>query len=413
MTRDLSRRSFLSRSALLGCSLAASPLLTPVSLAAAPWDARLVVIILRGGMDGLDVLRPVGDPDWLGLRRNLSDGTLDTGGFFGLHPALAPLLPLWQQGEFGAVHAVATPYRDKRSHFDGQDILEAGTPGLTGVRDGWLNRMLQLLPAVETQTALALGHGELKVLSGPAPVADWSPDAELGLSPQAARLAGLVMAADPLFAASYSEALLLSEPVDLPPLDAGGELVQEAPGMGGGMTPAAGQEGGRRRAKAHVNIAAFAAERLRGDSRIASFSLNGWDTHDAQIRGMGRALGQLTDTILTLREGLGTDVWGRTTVIAMTEFGRTARENGTGGTDHGTGGAMLLAGGALRGGRVLGDWPGLSETALFNRRDLMPTRDVRAPAAWILRAVAGLDRSALERSVFPGLDMGDDPGLLR
>jgi len=402
MTVDLTRRSLLTRSALIGCCAAASPLLTPLSLAAAPWDARLVVIILRGGMDGLDIVRPWGAPEYAALRGQLGggpdSGAHDLDGFFALHPGLAPLVPLWSAGELGFVHAVATPYRDKRSHFDGQDLLEAGTASLNGVRDGWLNRMLQHLPGVEARTAFAIGHGEMKLLDGQAPVADWSPDANLEMSPQAVRLAQLVMQDDPAFHAALSEALMLS---------------------GDGETMAMAQDGSqmsvpaRTRGKAHVKVAEFAAGQLRGDTRIASFSINGWDTHNRQGRAIKGALSGLSDTILSLKQRLGADVWQKTTIVAMTEFGRTVRLNGTGGTDHGTGGAMVLAGGAIRGGRVLGDWPGLDEAALYARRDLMPTGDVRAPAAWIMRAKTGLERGVLERNVFPGLEMGDDPGIVR
>ena len=169
---------------------------------------------------------------------------------------------------------------------------------------------------------------------------------------------------------------------------------------------------GRQQGKAHLKVAEFAAEQLRGDTRIASFSINGWDTHNRQDKSIKPALDRLADTVLGLQSGLGPDVWGKTAVVAMTEFGRTARINGTGGTDHGTGGVMVLAGGAIRGGQVLGKWPGLSEADLYDRRDLMPTSDVRALAAWIMRGLAGLDRAMLEKTVFPGLDMGADPGLL-
>jgi uncharacterized protein (DUF1501 family) len=156
----------------------------------------------------------------------------------------------------------------------------------------------------------------------------------------------------------------------------------------------------------------FAAGRLREETRIAAFSLSGWDTHKSQARGMGRALMRLERAILQLQQGLGADVWGKTTVLAMTEFGRTAAENGSGGTDHGTGGAMLVAGGAVRGGRVFGDWPGLAEAALYQRRDLMPTSDVRAWAAHAMQGMYGLDRAVLEGAVFPGLQMGGNPGLI-
>jgi len=406
MTSPLSRRAFLTRSVLLGCSAAASPLLTPVSFAAAPWDTRLVVIILRGGMDGLDVIRPYGDPDLRLLRQNLSagpeDGATDLDGFYALHPALDPLLPLWKSQQLAFVNAVSTPYRDKRSHFDGQDLLEAGTNSLSGVRDGWLNRMLQQVPGVEARTAFALGRGEMKLLVGDAPVADWSPNADMSISPQAMRLAELVMEQDPAFHAAFTEALMLSE--DDPD---GMALTGEEATAEMQMDMLQAGKGG-----AHVKIAEFAASQLRGDTRIAAFSLNGWDTHRRQDVGLSRALNRLATTILTLKEALRGPVWNKTAIVAMTEFGRTARQNGTKGTDHGTGGAMLLAGGAIRGGQVFGDWPGLSETALYERRDLTPTSDVRSHAAWVMRGLTGLDRSVLEDTIFPGIQMGTDPGLL-
>lgn len=409
MTTFIDRRRFLLRSGALGCSLAASPLITPVCLASAPWDARLVVIVLRGGMDALDVVQPYGDPAYAGLRPTLSggpeNGAEDLDGFFALHPALRPLMPLWRRQELGFIQAVATPYRNKRSHFEGQDLLEAGTDSLTGARDGWLNRALQHAPGVEARTAFAIGAGELRLLDGSAPVSDWSPDVRLSLSPQARRLAELVMESDPLFHASLSEALELAD--SLPGLTVPSGDGDMDPGMDPGMRmlqPA--------RSKSHLRIAEFAAEALRRDTRVAAFSLNGWDTHNRQAANLPRTLDQLSETILTLQSRSGPEVWGKTVVMAMTEFGRTARENGTGGTDHGTGGAMLLAGGGLRGGRVLGRWPGLDEADLYERRDLMPTSDVRASAAWVLHGLTGLPRAVLEASVFPGLDMDSDPDLL-
>jgi len=167
-----------------------------------------------------------------------------------------------------------------------------------------------------------------------------------------------------------------------------------------------------RRVYNHVKVAQFAAGQLRGDTRIVSFSITGWDSHLDQKRVIGRAMDQLAETITTLKTDLGPDVWGKTAVLAMTEFGRTARVNGSRGTDHGTAGAMLMAGGAVRGGRVYGGWPGLDEADLYARRDLMPTSDVRAHTAWIMRGMTGLDRGALEGAVFPGLDMDRDLGLL-
>lgn len=407
----LSRRKFLTQSGLLGCSLAASPLMTPVSLAAAPWDQRLVVIILRGGMDGLDAVRPYGDANFAALRPGLLAPSQPSGhdldGFFAMHPDLAELMPLWRQGELGFVQAVSTPYRDRRSHFDGQDLLEAGTMGLGQRRDGWLNRLLQMQSGVVARTAFAIGHGDMQLLHGPAPVSDWSPDADLALSPQAEQLASLMMQEDPLFASALSEALDLSRSeVELGAMASGDEDSPEMAEPMMAMPRAA-------KGKAHLKLAEFAAKQLRGETRIASFSLNGWDTHSYQKRGLGAALKRLSGCILALKQGVGPSVWDQTAVVAMTEFGRTVRENGTGGTDHGTGGTMVLAGGAIRGGKVYGRWPGLNEAALYNRRDLMPTGDVREVAAWIMRGLTGTSQSALENQVFPGLQMGQDPGFLR
>ncbi len=407
MSEPLSRRKFLTRSGLIGCSLAASPLMTPISFAAAPWDTRLVVIILRGGLDGLDAVQPYGDPAYAALRgKTLAggprSGALDLDGYFALHPGMASLMPMWTAGELGFVHAVSTPYRDKRSHFDGQDLLEAGTDRLgDGVRDGWLNRMLQSVPGVQADTAYAIGRGDMQLLKGTAPVANWSPEADLSLSPQAERLMDLLMQDDPEMHAALAEAQLLSDG------GSGGMVMADD---GGEMMMAQMQKAGK--GATHRKIARFAAKRLRKDARVAAFSLNGWDTHQAQERNLTRALERLSETLVTLKDTLTGPIWKKTAVVVMTEFGRTARENGTGGTDHGTGGLMITAGGAVRGGRVIGDWPGLESGALYEDRDLMPTRDVRAHAAWIMRGLIGLDKTLLERDIFPGLDLGADPRLL-
>ncbi len=401
----MNRRKFLLTGAALGCSAAASPLLTPVAFASAPWDNRLIALILRGAMDGLDAVQPYGDAAYAGLRPTLAAGeaAADLDGFYSLHPALAPLMPLWAKGELAFSHAVSTPYRDKRSHFDGQDILEAGVAALgTGVRDGWLNRLMQTVPGVSAETAYAIGREQLLILKGQADVSQWAPDTKLELSPQAKRLLDMVFHDDPLFQQASSEAITIAEQIAA---DAGGDATLDSDMAASPMMAGVQMTGD------HVKLAEFAAARLRGDTRIASFSIPGWDTHNAQSGPLGRALGTLSDTILTLKAGLG-DVWGKTAVVCMTEFGRTARENGTRGTDHGTGGAMVFAGGAIRGGRVVADWPGLADGDLYAGRDLMPTRDVRAHAGWIMRGMFGVDSGVVERAIFPGLDLGADPGLL-
>lgn len=412
---SMDRRAFL-RGAVIGCSAAASPLWTPITFARAHsdnplGDNRLVVIVLRGGMDGLGVVRPYGDVDYAGLRggtRGDVGDAIDLDGHFALHPALAGLMPMWNVGQLGFVHAVSTPYRDKRSHFDGQDMLEAGTSGLGGsAHDGWLNRMLQGVSGVQTETAFAVGRSDMLLTRGAAPVANWSPDAGLyGMSAQAMNLAERVMHDDPLFAQALGEAIDLSDG------GPGGPGMAQLPQEGDMMGAMVQNMKTARRRGGHRQIAEFAADRLREDTRIAAFSLNGWDTHANQSRTLAKPLGRLAEVILALRTRMGDAVWGKTTVIAMTEFGRTARMNGSKGTDHGTGGVTVLAGGALRGGRVMGDWPGLAEADLYARRDLMPTRDVRAHVAWAMRGLFGIEKTALETAVFPGLDMGNDPKIL-
>ncbi len=406
---DLNRRLFLRGAAatVLGCSVAASPWLTTVTLAGgAPGfgDKRLIVVILRGAMDGLDALRPVGDPMLTRLRPNLVTAGgpgLPLDGFYALHPALAGLAPLWSAQELAFAQAVSTPYRDKRSHFDGQDILEAGT-GLDvpqpEIRDGWLNRMLQVVPGLQAETAYAIGREAMPLLAGAAEMRSWVPEQRLNLSPQARLLLERVYHEDAMFRDAALEAMELAE-----------ELSAED--MRAGQMPDALPRAGRRLADID-RLAGFAADRLRGESRIAAFSLSGWDTHRRQDTTLAPSLAGLERLILRLRADLG-PIWDQSVVLCMTEFGRTAAENGSRGTDHGTGGTLIMAGGALRGGQVFGDWPGLEEAALYDRRDLMPTSDVRAWAAWTMRGLFGLERGVLEKAVFPGLQMGGDPQILR
>jgi len=386
----LSRRRFIINSTMLGCSAAASPLLTPVTLAAAPGDNRLVVIILRGAMDGLGVVRPLGDVDYARYRPSLAadDDMQDLDGFFALNGALKGLMPLWRAKELSFVQAVSTPYRDKRSHFDGQDLLETGSNDASGApksgQTGWLNRALGLLPDARQDTAFSVGASRMLLLDGAQPYSSWSPGADLEMSSQTEALLARIYENDPLFANSAEMALDLSAKTE--------------------------SMGGRRAGNAKA-LAAFAAARLNEETRIASFSIGGWDTHNRQERNLARALTQLSEAILALKSGLGAN-WQRTTVMAVTEFGRTARENGSGGTDHGTGGAMVMAGGALNGGHVFGRWPGLGELDLYQNRDLEPTDDVRRYLGWALRDLFGMEASALGSSVFPGVDMGDNVGII-
>ena len=397
----MNRRFFLRGTALLGCSAAAHPFLSTVTLASANGgqplgDQRLVVIILRGAMDGLDVVQPMGDPLFADYRPTLgvNSGATDLDGYFALHARLGALMPLWQAGELAFAHAVSTPYRDKRSHFDGQDMLEAGTGTdvpLGATRDGWMNRLLQSVPGLTAETAYAVGREAMPLLAGAAPFRGWTPDTELQMSSQNRLLLDAIYHDDPLFRDASDAAM-----------DMVG-LTKDGNGNSKSKDPADLQE--------VDTLVDFAAARLREDTRIAAFSQNGWDTHKGQAAGIGRSLTRLERTILRLKDQLG-DVWANTTVLAMTEFGRTARENGTKGTDHGTGGVMVMAGGAVRGGKVYGRWPGLADADLYDQRDLMPTSDVRAYAAWAMAEAYGVDRTTLERAIFPGLDMGSNPKFM-
>ncbi len=405
---DHSKRLFLSKTLAFACSAAASPLMTPMTLASVPSDKRLVVIVLRGGMDGLDLLRPSGDPLLAAYRPALiARAGTDLNGYFSLHPELAGLMPMWQAGELGFVHAVSTPYRNKRSHFDGQDILESGSDHIgADTRDsGWINRMLGLIPDAQKELAFSVGRENLLLMRGEQPVSSWSPAGRMDISPQAQLLLEAIYAKDPLFAEAGQVAITLA-----------GELSTQSM-----MSPEESDENMMQtmvqnlvkagRAQKAEGLARFAAGRLREDTRIAAFSLGGWDTHLKQHNTMRKALGQLQSALVTLKAELG-PVWQDTAVLCMTEFGRTVRENGSEGTDHGTGGAMVLAGGAIRGGKVYGDWPGIAEPDLFAGRDLLPTNDVRRYAAWIIRGFFGLESTSLEATVFPGLDMGADPQIL-
>ncbi|MDP6706175.1 MAG: DUF1501 domain-containing protein [Alphaproteobacteria bacterium] len=384
------RRDFLELSALL----TGSALLPTAAFAAAPGDNRLVVIVLRGGMDGLALVPPHGDPDLRRLRPTLAlpmggtKGVTDLDGFFGLHPGLAALVPLYRAHELAFLHAVAGPYR-ARSHFDGQDALENGTASALGARDGWLNRALAGMPGRAEDFAMNVGREAMLILRGRQATGSWSPDSRLVLAEDSLQFLERLYANDPLFAEALAGAM--------------------AAGQQSAM--AGGKRRGRVRAKELAQFTARALSQPSG-ARIAAFSLGGWDTHRGQKGGLNRPLRELSTAITTLKSGLGAE-WRRTVVMGMTEFGRTAAENGTRGTDHGTAGAVLLAGGLVAGGRVVADWPGLGERALHEGRDLKPTDDLRRHAAWVLAGLFGLSRSHLENKVFPGLALGTDPKLLR
>ncbi len=387
----LSRRGFLRGSqALLLTSALASPTLV---WASAPGERRLVIIVLRGGLDGLDMLRPYEDRAWLSKRPTLAADAgkkpLELAPGFALHPVLKPIYPLWKSEDLAFAPAVATPYRDKRSHFEGQDILEMGTATTSEVTDGWLNRAVTLLPRGQDKGyAVAVSRERMLLLRGEAPALFWSPRNDLKSDEDGESLLEALYGEDPLFAKAFSAA----QAADVVTDELSGNLASRT------ASPKASAQ--------------LAAEMLKGDARIVGMSLAGWDTHAIQFPNLKRRFKALASALLALKKSLGGKIWDETLVITVTEFGRTMAENGTRGTDHGTGGVTLLSGGAVRGGRLYGRWPGLDDGDLYEGRDLMPTQDIRLYPAQALRAAFGLSSADLERSVFPGLDMTSDPGFL-
>jgi uncharacterized protein (DUF1501 family) len=376
----LSRRSFLASA----CCLAASPLMTPVTFASAPGDKRFVTIILRGALDGLYLLQPYTDPLLKKYRPELAldpaSGLIDLDGQFGLHGEAAELAPLWKSGELAFINAVSTPYRDQRSHFDGQDILETG--GLTRAEkdSGWLNRALASIPRSESRKAIDVNTSAELILTGPNPVDTWSVQSDLAMEPDELTFFQRLYGNDPDFAKAFAEAMNTDRNSD--------SIFSNS-----------------KRSADAAGIARLAAGMLKGDYRLASFSIGGWDSHVGQTSVFRRPLKSLVAALVTLKAELGPDIWGKTAVLAVTEFGRTAHQNGSRGTDHGTGGLAIVAGGAVRGGRVYGRWPGLAENQLFEGRDLMPTADVREIAAGLLHSQFDITDGDLTSKIFPGLSL--------
>ncbi len=372
------------RSALLGLTAAWTMGPASLALAAAPTDKRLVVVILRGALDGMAAVVPYGDADLVRLRPGLvppqpgqPGGLLDLGGFYGLHPALAGMHDLFKAGQLLPVHAVAGPYRS-RSHFDAQDYLESGAD--ERLSSGWLNRAVEAMPGHKANTALAVGVTIPLMLRGMAAVGTYAPTGYQALSPELyARIADL----------AHDDALL-------------GPVVTEGladRGFSAGTLSGLQQSGDR---NAVANVAAAAGKLLSAADgpRVAVLEGGGWDTHAAQAQRLVAPLKQLDAGITALKQSMGA-AWEQTAVLVLTEFGRTARVNGTGGTDHGTASVAFVAGGAIAGGRVAGTWPGLSDTKLFENRDLAPTTDARALAMALLVDHLGVPAAAMP-AVFPG-----------
>ncbi|WP_044562222.1 DUF1501 domain-containing protein [Azospirillum sp. B4] len=374
-----------------------------VSFARTIGDQRFVLIVLRGGMDGLAAVAPYADRDYAALRGRLAlpdpnaqGGVLDLDGFFGLNPALADIHPWYKEGQLLVAHAVATPYRD-RSHFDAQDLLENGTVTPHGVATGWLNRAIAPLGAGR-RLGLAVGQGVPLVLRGAAPVASWAPSPLKEADGDFLDRVAALYANDPLLAGALKAGLDSASMADHA-LNNDADMAMDGAMVDGTPKPKA--------VRLDPTQLGTTTGRLLADAngpRVAVMDLQGWDTHAQQGTTAGRlagALGNLSKVLVALRATMG-PAWHQTVVAVVTEFGRTARPNGTGGTDHGTATAAFLAGGAVQGGRVLADWPGLSDDRLYQGRDLAPTQDLRAVMKGILRDHLGLDDAALDKAVFPG-----------
>jgi uncharacterized protein (DUF1501 family) len=352
----MDRRSFLTNACLGGIATLGLPV---VNFAQVGHEGRLVFVLLRGGFDGLAAVVPYGDPAYALLRGPFAFDESDLvplNDMFGLSPGLSALGEFWDRGELAVVHAMAIPYRT-RSHFDGQAILETGLDKPVGSSDGWLNRLLQVMSG--ERSGIAIASGMPRSLTGPFNVQTWSPT-QLGTveDEYIERLAALYRT-DRVLQGRFESALQQQDIV--------------------------GEEPSARRGAPRGGITALmqaTARILRAESgpNIAAVEFSGWDTHANQgVAGgaLDRLLAQLAGGLTAFRTEMGS-AWRNTTVVVMTEFGRTARPNGTRGTDHGTAGAGFLLGPTLARSTVLSDWPGLGDRALFEGRDLKPTLDTRA-----------------------------------
>ena len=396
------RRDILQWGLRSGVALGLATLRGVSFAAAAAGEARLVVVILRGALDGLSAVPPYADSDYARARGPLaiarpgeSGGARALDGVFGLHPSLALLHERWRARELVVVHAVASPYRD-RSHFDGQNVLENGGDRPSGAASGWLNRALGALPAPRAE-GLALGQNVPLILRGAAPVGSWAPSQLPQVEPELVQRLRDLYSNDALLSARLDEAARI------------GALADED------STPQRRAPGGNlERLKA---IAATAGHLLAaaGGPRVAVMDAGGWDTHAGEggadgalatrLRGLDAVLG-------ALRDGLGA-AWSSSAVLVCTEFGRTVETNGTRGTDHGTGTAALLVGGAVAGARVLADWPGLAPRSRYEGRDLRPTTDLRSIAKGVLADHLRVPDRALG-DIFPGSDsIAPARGLIR
>jgi uncharacterized protein (DUF1501 family) len=378
------RRTFLTGAAGAVALLAAPH----IAVAQAATDRRFVFIIQRGAADGLGTLAPTADPAFAAIRGAFAED-FATGarlGDFTLHPNLAETARLYAAREALFVHAVASPYRD-RSHFDGQNVLETGGNAAYTLRDGWMNRLLGLLADGEAR-AIAVSATVPMVLRGSLEVASYAPSALPDASDDLLARVTALYAADAELHAAWAQAM-------------------QTRTMTGDLSADNGRNG--------AATGALAARLLAGSegARIAVIETGGWDTHANQRGRLGFQLRGLDALIGALKTGLGAD-WASTLVLVATEFGRTAAPNGTGGTDHGTASLAMLMGGVVAGGRVVADWPGLGQSALYEGRDLKPTMGLDALITSAVAQHYGLDMARTGRALFPNsVGMRPVTGLVR
>ena len=363
-------------------------------------DPRFLVVVLRGALDGLAAVAPVGDPEWQRLRGDKAlmpsgaSAALPLDSFFALNPAMPNLHRLYKSGAATIVHATATPYRE-RSHFDGQDVLESGLGSPGAADSGWLNRALASLQPAGRVTgggkdAFAIGPIAPLVVRGPAPVLSWTPRRLPPASDDTlTRVLDLYRHTDPMLARALEERLGLA-------------TIARAGGMDGQQPRAAGAGQVRAYFAESAGMAAKFLARPDGP-RIGALAFDGWDTHADEGVMSGRLANLLAalDGAIAAIESEMKETWRDTVVAVITEFGRTARINGTDGTDHGTATVALLAGGALKGGRVVADWPGLKPANLHEGRDLKPTTDLRGVLKGVLKDHLRLEEVVLASKVFP------------
>ena len=380
-------------------------------------DPRLLTVILRGGLDGLSLAAPVGDPDYVRLRQLIAlpkpgeaGGGLALDSLFALNPNMPFLHSLYGKHEALVVHAVHTPYRE-RSHFDGQDVLESGLAGPGKIDHGWLNRALANMPAQGKANSKGLSLGPIVplVMRGKAEVLSWIPKVyNLPLRDSTvARLMDLYSHTDTGLAKALSNGIDMIKVADASAAMAVGVAPLTAPVAAPVATAGTSARGlNPNQFREFTEAAEMAAKFMKpaDGPRIGALSYNGWDTHanEGVLQGaLGNRLIGLDAAIQTLHDGLGTEAWKDTVVVIVTEFGRTARVNGTAGTDHGSATCALLVGGAVKGGRVLADWPGLADANLYENRDLKPTTDLRAMLKGVLRDHLGIPDGALGTTIFP------------